>query len=79
MVKDGRDEFSKYNFNAEQVGMLKELMQDKYQQLFMRLTGSYVNIVLSLQEIAAIMENLLPKLDEQRKNVVLVAYSLSAR
>jgi hypothetical protein len=65
-----------YHFNPQQVGMLNELMQDKYQQLFMRLIGSYMDITLSPQEIAAITQNLPEDLDEQRKNTVLVAYSL---
>lgn len=74
--KSSSDMIAAYGFNAEQVKMLNELMQDKYQQLFMRLTGSYVDIALSPQEITAIMENLPPNLDEQRKNVVLATYSL---
>lgn len=49
---------TQYGFNAKQVKMLDELMQDEYRQLFMRLTGSYVDIALSPQEIADIMENL---------------------
>ncbi|AFV01126.1 MULTISPECIES: NlpC/P60 family protein [unclassified Dehalobacter] len=65
-----------YNFNPQQAGMLNELMQDKYQQLFMRLIGSYTDITLSPQEIAAITQNLPEDLDEQRKNTVLAAYSL---
>ncbi|AFV01069.1 MULTISPECIES: NlpC/P60 family protein [unclassified Dehalobacter] len=65
-----------YHFNPQQVGMLNELMQDKYQQLFMRLIGSYMDITLSPQEIAAITQNLPEDLDEQRKNTVLAAYSL---
>ncbi|AHF08774.1 C40 family peptidase [Dehalobacter restrictus] len=65
-----------YHFNPQQVGMLNELMQDKYQQLFMRLIGSYMDITLSPQEIAVITQNLPEDLDEQRKNTVLAAYSL---
>ncbi|WP_368293758.1 NlpC/P60 family protein [Dehalobacter sp. TBBPA1] len=65
-----------YRFNPEQVGMVNELVQDKYRELFSRLIGSYTDITLSAQEIAAISQNLPPNLDEQRKNVVLVAYSL---
>ena len=42
----------------------------------MRLTGSYVDMTLSSQEIAAIIENLPTDLDEQRKSAVLNAYSL---
>ena len=41
------DMAAEYGFNAEQVKMLNELMQDEYRQLFMRLTGSYVDIALS--------------------------------
>lgn len=65
-----------YRFNPQQVRMVNELMQDKYRELFARLIGSYTNITLSPQEIAAISQNLPPDLDEQRKNVVLAAYSL---
>jgi cell wall-associated NlpC family hydrolase len=65
-----------YRFNPQQVGMVNELMQDKYRQLFTRLIGSYTDITLSPQEIAVISQNLPPDLDEQRKNVVLAAYSL---
>lgn len=34
------DMIAEYGFDAEQVNMLNELMQDKYQQLFMQLTGN---------------------------------------
>ena len=52
------DMIAQYGFNTKQVKMLDELMQDEYRQLFMRLTGSYVDIALSPQEIADSMENL---------------------
>jgi cell wall-associated NlpC family hydrolase len=42
----------------------------------MQLTGSYVNISLSPEELAALMENLPQNLDERRKAVVTAAYSL---
>ncbi|WP_368293605.1 NlpC/P60 family protein [Dehalobacter sp. TBBPA1] len=75
-AKSYSDMIAQYHFNPQQVGMLNELMQYKYQQLFMRLIGSYVNITLSPQEIAAILQNLPPDLDELRRNTVLAAYSL---
>ncbi|MDJ0306757.1 NlpC/P60 family protein [Dehalobacter sp.] len=68
-----------YRFNPQQVGMVNELIQDKYRELFARLIGSYTNITLSPWEIAAILQNLPPDLDEQRKNVVLAAYSLTGK
>ena len=49
-----------HQFNTEQRRLLEELMQPKYQELFMALTGSYQNIELS----------------ENRKQVVLTAYQL---
>lgn len=67
---------AQYNFNQQEAGMLNELMQDKYKQLFSSLIGSYEDITLSPQEIAAITKNLPADLDEQRKKVVLAAYSL---
>lgn len=41
--KSSSDVIDKYKFNTQQVGMLNELMQDKYQQLFIRFTSSYVD------------------------------------
>ncbi len=38
--KSYTDMIAEYDFNAEQAEMLNELMQDKYQELFMRLIGS---------------------------------------
>lgn len=38
--KSSLDMIAGYGFNAEQVTMLNELMQEEYQQLFMRLFGS---------------------------------------
>ncbi len=70
------DMLAQYHFNPQQVGMLNELIQDKYRELFMKLIGSYTNITLSPQEIASISQNLPPDLDEQRRNTVLAAYSL---
>ncbi|XCH79199.1 MAG: NlpC/P60 family protein [Candidatus Dehalobacter alkaniphilus] len=75
-VKSYSDMIAQYHFNPQQIGMLNELMQDKYKQLFLMLIGSYADITLSPKEIAAIMNNLPPDLDEQRKKAVLVAYSL---
>lgn len=39
-TKSYSDMIAEYNFNAEQVKMLNELMQDEYQELFMQLIGS---------------------------------------
>ncbi|OCZ49885.1 NlpC/P60 family protein [Dehalobacter sp. TeCB1] len=74
--KSYSDMIAQYNFNQQEAEMLNELMQDKYKQLFLRLIGSYTDITLSPKEIAAIMNNLPPDLDEKRKKVVLAAYSL---
>ena len=38
--KSYMDMIGEYDFNTEQAEMLNELMQDKYQELFMRLIGS---------------------------------------
>ncbi|TCX48943.1 NlpC/P60 family protein [Dehalobacter sp. 14DCB1] len=75
-VKSYSDMIAQYHFNSQQVGMLKELMQEKYRQLFMKLIGSYTDITLSPQDIAAISQNLPTDLDELRRNTVLTAYSL---
>lgn len=45
--KFSSDMTAEYGFNAEQVKMLNELMQDEYQQLFMRLTDSNVDFNMS--------------------------------
>ena len=65
-----------YRFNTEQRRLLEELMQPKYQELFMALTGSYQDIELSPDEVAKIIENLPADLSENRKQVVLTAYQL---
>ena len=65
-----------YRFNAEQRRLLEELMQPKYQELFMALTGSYQNIELSPENVAKIMENLPADLSAERRQVVLTAYQL---
>ena len=65
-----------YRFNTEQRRLLEELMQPKYQELFMVLTGSYQDIELSPDEVAKIIENLPADLSENRKQVVLTAYQL---
>ena len=65
-----------YRFNTEQRRLLEELMQLKYQELFMALTGSYQDIELSPDEVAKIIENLPADLCEDRKQVVLTAYQL---
>ena len=63
-------------FNTEQRRLLEELMQPKYQELFLALTGSYQDIELSPDEVAKIIENLPADLSENRKQVVLTAYQL---
>ena len=68
-----------YKFNTEQRRLLEELMQPKYQELFMVLTGSYQDIELSPDEVAKIIENLPADLSENRKQVVLTAYQLLGR
>lgn len=65
-----------YRFNADQRKLLEELMQPKYQELFMVLTGSYQDIELSPDEVTKIIENLPADLSENRKQVVLTAYQL---
>ena len=65
-----------YQFNTEQRRLLEELMQPKYQELFMALTGSYQDIELSPDEVAKIIQNLPADLSEDRKQVVLTAYQL---
>lgn len=65
-----------HQFNTEQRRLLEELMQPKYQELFMALTGSYQNIELSPENVAKIMENLPADLSAERRQVVLTAYQL---
>ena len=65
-----------YQFNTEQRRLLEELMQPKFQELFMVLTGSYQNIELSPENVAKIMENLPADLSAERRQVVLTAYQL---
>ena len=68
-----------HQFNTEQRRLLEELMQPKYQELFMVLTGSYQDIELSPDEVAKIIENLPADLSEARREVVLTAYQLLGR
>ena len=75
-VKDHLQMADGYQFNTEQRRLLEELMQPKYQELFMALTGSYQDIELSPDEVAKIIENLPADLSEDRKQVVLTAYQL---
>ncbi|NLT13814.1 MAG: C40 family peptidase [Clostridiales bacterium] len=70
------DMITEYGFGAQQVEQLDELMKPDYQELFMRLTGSYTDITLSADEIAKIMDTLPDDLSEERTDVVLTAYSL---
>ena len=78
-VKDHLQMADEYRFNAEQHKLLGELMQPEYEELFMRLTGSYQDIELSPDEVAKIMENLPANLSEARREVVLTAYQLLGR
>ena len=75
-VKDHLQMAEAYHFKTEQKKLLEELMQPEYEELFMRLTGSYQDIALSDKEVAEIMENLPADLSENRKQVVLTAYQL---
>lgn len=75
-VKDHLQMAEAYHFTTEQKKLLEELMQPEYEELFMRLTGSYQNIALSDKEVAEIMEKLPADLSEERKQVVLTAYQL---
>lgn len=75
-VKDHLQMAEAYHFTTEQKKLLEELMQPEYEELFMRLTGSYQNIALSDKEVAEIMKKLPADLSEERKQVVLTAYQL---
>lgn len=75
-VKDHLQMVEAYHFTAEQKKLLEELMQPEYEELFMRLTGSYQDIALSDKEVAEIMKKLPADLSEERKQVVLTAYQL---
>lgn len=78
-VKDHLQMAEAYHFTTEQKKLLEELMQPEYEELFMRLTGSYQDIELSPDEVAKIMENLPADLSEARREVVLTAYQLLGR
>lgn len=75
-VKDHLQMADEYRFNAEQHKLLEELMQPEYEELFMRLTGSYQDIALGDKEVTEIMKKLPADLSEERKQVVLTAYQL---
>lgn len=75
-VKDHLQMAEEYHFTAEQHKLLEELMQPEYEELFMRLTGSYQDIALGDAEVAEIMKKLPADLSEERKQVVLTAYQL---
>jgi cell wall-associated NlpC family hydrolase len=74
--KTAEDMISYYSLSTERAAQVRELLLPEYTELFMQLTGSYVDITLSAAEIAAIMETLPDDLSEARKSVVLTAYSL---
>ena len=75
-VKDHLQMAEAYHFTTEQKKLLEELMQPEYEELFMRLTGSYQDIDLSPEEIQEIIKKLPADLSEERKQVVLTAYQL---
>lgn len=75
-IKNALQMAEEYQFTAEQKKLLEELMQPEYEELFMRLTGSYQDIALSDKEVAEIMKKLPADLSEERKQVVLTAYQL---
>ena len=70
------DMISYYGLSTERGAQVRELLQPEYAKLFQRLTGSYVDITLSADEIADIIETLPNDLSEERTTVVLTAYSL---
>mgnify|MGYP003243177336 FL=1 len=78
-VKDHLQMAEAYHFTTEQKKLLEELMQPEYEELFMRLTGSYQDIALSDKEVAEIMKKLPADLSEARREVVLTAYQLLGR
>ena len=75
-IKDHLQMADVYGFTAEQRELLAELMESEYQELFLRLTGSYQDIALSPAEVREIIEKLPADLSEERKQVVLTAYQL---
>ena len=75
-ISTAEDMISSYGFNTERAAQVRELLQPEYAELFLRLTGSYADITLSAAEIATIMETLPDDLSEERKEVILTAYSL---
>ena len=70
------DMITYYGFSAARASQVRELLKPEYAELFMRLTGSYQNIKISAADIADIMKTLPAGLSEERRNVVLTAYSL---
>lgn len=68
-----------YVFTREQRQMLAELKQPEYTELFMSLTGSYQDIALTPEEIAAIIAELSADLSEERRQVILTAYQLEGK
>ena len=74
--KSVEDMIAYYGFNADRTALVHELLRPEYAELFKRLTGSYQDITLSPEEIVDIMNTLPADLSEERKNVVLTAYSL---
>jgi hypothetical protein len=75
MVGSGEDMISYYGLSTERAAQIRELLQPEYTELFMQLTGRYVDITLSAAEIAAIMETLPDNLSEARKAAVSLSFS----
>ncbi len=77
--KTAEDMMKSCGFSTVRAAQVRELLQPQYAELFKRLTGSYQDITLSADEIAEIMKTLPADLSEERKNVVLTAYSLLSK
>lgn len=74
--KSAGDMITYYGLDENRADQLRELLRPEYAELFKRLTGSFSDITLTSDEIADIMKTLPADLSEERKNVVLTAYSL---
>jgi len=70
------DMISNNGLDAERAKQVRELLKPEYAELFQRLIGNYTDITLSAEEISKIIETLPDDLSEERKKVVLTAYSL---
>lgn len=63
-----------YGFTPDQLDLLQELLKPQYQELFVSLAGSYGEI--SVPDREEILAQLPDELSEERRAVVLAAYSL---